>query len=334
VSATRQRRWVTTTVIDVFDAADAVRRITLRFPEPVIEAIEGSHLDVEVHLGDRTEVRSYSVISRGEQDPHTVVLAVHSAPRSRGGSAYMHTLAPGMTLRATQPLTSFPFRHNTGDVRFLAGGIGVTALMAMADAVRVRSDTGQVDYHFTYVGRKRSAMAFVEELQTSHGDAFTAHSSEASGRFDIGTYLADCPASAVLYVCGPAGMLDAVRNGWASAGRAPGRLRYETFGTAGKFPTTEFVVRVPDQDLAVTVKENESILDALQAVGADMMYDCRRGECGLCQVDIRALSGTVDHRDVFFSARQQQANTRLCTCVTRIAATTDGSIPEVTLDLP
>lgn len=334
MSATPQRRWTTATVVDARDAADSIRQITLRFPEPVIEPIEGSHLDVDVLIDGRTESRSYSVVSRSIEDPTSIVLAVHRAARSRGGSAYMHTLAPGMTLRATQPLTSFPFSRGSESVRFLAGGVGVTALMAMADATRMRSLYESVDYHFTYVGRERSAMAFLNDLSELHAGRATVHASSELGRFDTEKFVAECPESAVLYVCGPVTMLDAVRTAWSSSGRALSRLRYETFGTTGKYPTSEFVVRVPKKGLEVTVRANESILDALEAVGAEMMFDCRRGECGLCQIDIQAVSGTVDHRDVFFSNRQQRANSRLCSCVSRVAASDDGSTPVLTVDLP
>jgi ferredoxin-NADP reductase len=333
MSATSQRRWSMATVAEVSDAADSIRRIALRFPDPVSGQIEGSHVDVDVRIGERTEVRSYSVAARGS-DSNTVVLGVHLSPTSRGGSSYMHSLKPGSRIRATQPLASFPFNRGRGHVRFLAGGIGVTALMSMAQAVKHRKTVNDNDYRFTYVGRHHKAMAFVDDLQEVHGDSLTVHTSDENGRFDVARYVDQCPPAAVLYVCGPVGMLDAVRSAWSAAGRPPGALRYETFGTAGRYPTAEFVVRVPKQGLAVTVKSSESMLEALEAAGAEMMFDCRRGECGLCQVDICAVEGIVDHRDVFFSSRQQQSNTRLCTCVTRIASADEGAVATVTLDLP
>ena len=47
------------------------------------------------------------------------------------------------------------------------------------------------------------------------------------------------------------------------------------------------------------------MLEALGAAGVDMIFDCRRGECGLCAVTILEAEGDVDHRDVFFSDRQK-----------------------------
>jgi vanillate O-demethylase ferredoxin subunit len=48
-----------------------------------------------------------------------------------------------------------------------------------------------------------------------------------------------------------------------------------------------------------------------------MMFDCRKGECGLCQVDITDFDGVIDHRDVFLSEKQRQLGKKLCTCVSR-----------------
>lgn len=73
----------------------------------------------------------------------------------------------------------------------------------------------------------------------------------------------------------------------------------------------------------VRVRENESMLDALENAGVGVVFECRRGECGLCAVDIVATDGEIDHRDVFFSARQHAENRRMCACVSRIA---NGSV--------
>jgi ferredoxin len=69
------------------------------------------------------------------------------------------------------------------------------------------------------------------------------------------------------------------------------------------------------------------MLDALESAGVDMIFDCRKGECGLCALPILELEGIVDHRDVFFSDEEKAANTKLCTCVSRV-------IGSITVDTP
>jgi vanillate O-demethylase ferredoxin subunit len=61
------------------------------------------------------------------------------------------------------------------------------------------------------------------------------------------------------------------------------------------------------------------MLEALEGAGVEMIYDCRRGECGLCALPILAVDGVVDHRDVFFSDEEKALNEKLCTCVSRVA---------------
>ena len=75
--------------------------------------------------------------------------------------------------------------------------------------------------------------------------------------------------------------------------------------------------------------QNQTMLEALEAAGVEMIYDCRRGECGLCALDILEVDGIVDHRDVFFSDEEKAANGKLCTCVSRVAG---GSITVDTAD--
>ncbi|WP_040728795.1 2Fe-2S iron-sulfur cluster-binding protein, partial [Nocardiopsis chromatogenes] len=87
----------------------------------------------------------------------------------------------------------------------------------------------------------------------------------------------------------------------------------------------EFVARIPRLGVETTVGPGESLLDALDRAGVDTMFDCRKGECGLCQVDVVSVDGDIDHRDVFFSERQKAASAKLCTCVSRVVRRTDDS---------
>ncbi|MET7663700.1 2Fe-2S iron-sulfur cluster binding domain-containing protein [Streptomyces sp. NPDC005463] len=115
------------------------------------------------------------------------------------------------------------------------------------------------------------------------------------------------------------GLLQAIRRAWQEDARSPSELRFETFGTSGSHPARPYQVRVPRHGVTVDVPVGTSLLDALQAAGVDVMYDCLRGECGLCRVRILEVDGDVDHRDVFLSARQRREGRELCACVSRVA---------------
>lgn len=75
------------------------------------------------------------------------------------------------------------------------------------------------------------------------------------------------------------------------------------------------------------------MLEALERAGVDMMYDCRRGECGLCEVEILELDGRVDHRDVFYSERQKAPNKKMCCCVSRVTSGAAGTGARVQVEV-
>ncbi len=112
-------------------------------------------------------------------------------------------------------------------------------------------------------------------------------------------------------------LLEAARRSWTSDGRTPTDLRYETFGSSGLLPTASFRVRIDNSSREIVVPENKSMLDALNDAGFEVMSDCLRGECGVCAIDVVAVDGQIDHRDVFFSNHQKEANGKICPCVSR-----------------
>ena len=114
-------------------------------------------------------------------------------------------------------------------------------------------------------------------------------------------------------------MLEAARTAWKAADRPVSRLRYEVFGDSGQFAELPFPVEVAQRNLAVEVRPDQTLLDALTEAGVEMISDYRRGECGLCAVDVLESDAAIDHRDVFFSAEQKHEGKRMCACVSRFA---------------
>jgi vanillate O-demethylase ferredoxin subunit len=116
-------------------------------------------------------------------------------------------------------------------------------------------------------------------------------------------------------------MLDAARHAWIAAGHPLADLRYETFGSSGTLPTETFRVRLNGSNVELEIPRERSMLDVLNASGHEVMYDCKRGECGLCAIDVVAVDGEIDHRDVFFSDHQKESNQKICACVSRARGT-------------
>jgi ferredoxin-NADP reductase len=324
--------WSTGRVVATAQVAQDVQRITIQRPARG-RAAPGSHLDVRVPIGGTTDVRSYSVVE-SDDEGSLLTISVLRVPESRGGSAFMHSLTPGDELQVTQPLQNFPLSVAAPRHVLLAGGVGITAVAAMA---RVLRGVG-ADYTLVYVGRSRERMAYVDELADLHGDRLVVHVDAEQTPLDVADLVGSIGrhplgVATELYMCGPIRLMDAVRREWEAAGLPPANLRFETFGSSGWFQPEEFVVAVPQHRIETTVRSDETILESLTRAGVDVMYDCRKGECGLCLLDIEQVEGTLDHRDVFLSASQKAAGRSISTCVSRVART-GSATPSLTLTLP
>lgn len=333
MSVSGQPVWAPARVTESRDVAAGIRRITLARPA-TRQAAPGSHLDVRVRIGDHEDTRSYSVVD-SSADGGLLTIAVQLAATSRGGSAYLHTLVEGDELPTTQPLQNFPLRIGAPRYVLLAGGIGITAIAEMA---RVLASLG-ADYHLVYVARSREVMAYAEDLTALHRDRISLRVDDEGNPLDVPALVASVAshalgASTELYMCGPIRLMDAVRRAWLTAELPVTNLRYETFGNSGWFDPEPFVVRLPELGIETTVGTDTTVLDALTEAGADLMYDCRKGECGLCLVTVTAVRGRLDHRDVFLSSRQQDSGSRVCLCVSRAVSLPDAGAAVLELSLP
>ena len=76
-----------------------------------------------------------------------------------------------------------------------------------------------------------------------------------------------------------------------------------------------FEVEIKNTGEVYEIPPEKSIIDVLEAAGKDLMYDCQRGDCGICQTDV--ISGTPDHRDVVLSEADKAAGEVMQICVSR-----------------
>ena len=262
--------------------------------------------------------RSYSVVEsegRGERLTMSVLLTSNS----RGGSKYMHGLRVGDKVVVSRPLQDFPLSLGAPRYVLVAGGIGVTAILPMAELLRRVG----ANYTVVYAGRSRERMAYLAQLEHAHGDRLEVRISEEGRRIEpaaVVQQLADGQdRSAVeMYACGPHPLLDDVRRCWADAHLPPTNLRFETFGGAGGRQSPPFVVRFAGSSRETVVGPEETLLDALERSGVPVMYDCLKGECGLCVLPVSDVEGVTDHRDVFLSERQRAEGALICACVSRV----------------
>jgi len=298
------------------DLTEDIRLFEIEPAGEFVAPTPGSHINVAVQIGERPDVRSYSIVGPCHDGVYRI--AVKLLPDTRGGSRYMWSLAPGAQLTISTPGNHFELGLGRPEYLLLAGGIGITPIYTMALALAQKG----ARFRLYYACRRRQDLALADHLQEQIGDRLHVFVDEEGARVDLAAEIANLAPGGELYVCGPIGLLEAAKRTWHQSGRPMDQLRFETFGNSGRFASQPFRVRIPRLGREVEVPQNQSMLDALEAAGIDMIFDCRRGECGLCALDIVEADGIVDHRDVFFSDEEKAENRKLCTCVSRMAGGT------------
>lgn len=304
-------------VASIADLTPTIREFLIQPQDgAVIEHEPGAHLPVQAMVPNadgllQPQLRHYSLV--GEPDAAGYRIAVKRQDDGRGGSLSMWRLETGDRLSIFSPANHFPLDLNAGSYLLAAGGIGITPLVFMAQRLQARG----ARLRMIYSARTAQELAYADTLHALLGDALQLH--DGSGNLpDYAAAIAQLPADGLMYTCGPAPMLEALKRSWSASGRPLANLRFETFGSSGNHPAQAFTVRLPRHGLEVTVPVGTSLLDALEAAGVATIYDCRRGECGLCAMDVLGVDGIIDHRDVFLSDEEKHSNTRLCACVSRV----------------
>ena len=294
-------------------AADRVLALSLEPGQGSLPAYQpGAH--VEVSLPDGT-TRPYSLIDwAGDADaPAAYHLGVLLEADSTGGSAHMHALQTGDQVSIGAPKNSFALADGDAPALLIAGGIGVTPLISMAAALQARGAA----YRFVYAARSPAAMAFRAELEAHHGDALVLHfDDQAGGPLDLATLMQDAAPGTHLYVCGPRGMIEAAREAALQAGFTQDRIHFELFEKAATQDGDQpFEVELASTGQVFSIPPGKSIIDVLEAEGIDLMYDCQRGDCGICQTEV--LEGVPDHRDVVLSQAERDGGKVMQICVSR-----------------
>jgi len=314
--------WGSARLRSIRDLTPDIRLFEIEPSGEFVPPTPGSHINVAVQIRERPDVRSYSFIGSCLDGVYRI--AVKLLPDTRGGSAYMWRLAPGARMTISKPGNHFELGRNRPEYLLLAGGIGITPIYTMTMALA----QSNAKFRLIYACRRRQDLAFGDELKERIGNRLQVFVDEEGARANLDAEIARLAPGGELYVCGPIGMLEAARRAWQRSDRPVDGLRFETFGNSGRFATEPFTVKIPRLGVEVEVLQNETMLEALEKAGVAMIFDCRRGECGLCALEILQTEGPIDHRDVFFSDEEKAAGTKLCTCVSRVAG---GSI---TVDTP
>lgn len=279
----------------------------------------GAHITVTTPSGAR---RKYSLCNdQAERDRY--VIAVKRDGAGRGGSVSMaDELRVGDSIEVSAPRNDFALDEHARQYIFIAGGIGITPILAM---IRHLQASGRERFKLYYCTREPESTAFLRELSAGefHGRVTIHHDyGDPQRSLDLWPVL-EKPAGAHVYCCGPRALMDAVRD---MTGHWPGgSVHFESFGVdAAKARLNQrFTVTLASSGKIIEVPPERTLLEALRQHDVQVPSSCESGTCGSCKT--RYLEGEVEHRDLVLS--EQERCDHMMVCVSR------ASTAQLTLDL-
>jgi len=317
-----------TNLIDVvvaraWEETRSVRALELRAADggelPPFEA--GAHVDVYL---PNSIIRQYSIWS-DPSDRTRYRVAVLKLPDSRGGSVAAHTLQSGARIKIAPPRNTFALVEHAPEALLIAGGIGITPMIAMAS----RLATLRQPFTMHYCARRKEDAAFVPQLQALvPKEKLSLHFSDDPhpGRFHARAVLAAAPAGAHIYVCGPGRLIESVLAAGRELGWSEDRLHSELFkATPVDTDAQAFDLHLIRSGRVVHVLAQQTALDVLVAHGVGIPSSCAQGICGTCVT--RVLDGVPDHRDRYLTPAEHDSGTVFTPCCSR------ARTPVLVLDL-
>jgi len=271
----------------------------------------GAHIDVHMPGGFSRQYSLARWSSNAPANAASYVIGVKREAASRGGSASMHErVREGDLLAISAPRNTFPLREDAKHHLLLAGGIGMTPLLAMAQALASRGD----HFRLCVFARSEEHLAFADALRdpalAPHLRLHLDHGG-ASQRIDLHALLADRAPGTHLYVCGPGGFMQAVRD--AAAHWPEDALHAEYFAAPTDASTTTglpFTLKLARRGISVPVAADQTAVDALHEVGIDIPVSCQQGLCGTCVVEGEGEG--AEHRDFCLTGSERRTKIALC----------------------
>lgn len=301
--------------------SDDVVEIVLAAPDlSNVEWAPGAHIDLILPSG---LVRQYSLCG-GTPAAGELHIAVLDEPSGRGGSREVHQdLHPGVKVGVRGPRNHFKLVE-APEYLFIAGGIGITPILAMIAQV---ATTG-ASWSLLYGGRTRKSMAYVQELENYHASRTCLGTGEFSivpedelGRPDLRRALGSISSTTLVYACGPEPLLQAIED-LAAELLNPGQLHLERFGAAERAVDTtgdggldEFEVELAASGQVLQVGAEDRLIDIVRTVAPQVPFSCEEGYCGSCETGV--MAGLPCHRDTVLTDEERAENDTMMICVGR-----------------
>ncbi len=288
--------------------ADGIHLIEFRDPggQPLPQFTAGAHITIRVPNG---LLRKYSLCN-DPAERNVYQVAVKREVNGRGGSIdLIDRVKAGDQLKVSAPVNDFRLPPRAQDFVFIAGGIGITPIMAMIKQVRAEGKR----FRLFYCTRSPETTAFTEALSAPEfaGKVMIHHDhGDPTCSLDLKPILAERRNREHLYCCGPRPLMEAVRrmtDHWSSTA-----VHFEAFSEAEthKADDKPFRVRLARTGKVVDVPVTKTILEVLRENGLDVPSSCETGTCGTCRT--KMLGGEADHRDLVLAEHERADHIMIC----------------------
>lgn len=291
-----------------------IRAYELRSPDgkDLPEFTAGAHLQVPIKLKDgQITVRHYSICSDSSRTD-AYEIAVLREDEGSGGSVAVHeSFNIGLYLYCSYPQNNFPLHADDRSTILIAGGIGITPILAMARELKSRGT--QFELH--YAGHSKEHMAFRDQLNREFFEESTLYSSMDNERINLEHLLSTASNNTLFYVCGPNRLVDAVYKTVDDLNLDSKRIHVERFSATSDPGAKPIQLELRRSGKTLEVDSDQSILDAVLESGINAPFSCRTGICKTCVVKV--LGGEPDHKDAVLSETERNEGRLICPCVSR-----------------
>ena len=282
----------------------------------------GAHIVVEMPDGDIIRRNPYSLMGNID-DRSSYSISVLQVKEGRGGSNYMHNnVKEGDKLTISYPVNLFALGWKANKHLLIAGGIGITPIISQAQTLMQR----MLPFEMHYIARSEEKAAYLNELAQLYGKRFHFHVRNKNNRWSVDPLLLNQPVGTHVYACGPEKLMNNVVDTCTQAGWDKSTVHIERFlaPASGK----PYTIELKESQKHITVRKNQSMLEAIEQAGVNPPYLCRGGACGQCETQVVSFSGTLSHHDHFLSDEEKASGKKIMPCVSRV----EGDNPHIVLE--
>ncbi|NNG21472.1 PDR/VanB family oxidoreductase [Telluria aromaticivorans] len=265
----------------------------------------GAHVELDIQSRSGARYRhAYSLVGVPSGQ---LRIAVQREVSGKGGSRVLHDeYQAGMGIDLSEPLNSFHMHVGTARNVLIAGGIGITPMVSMALAM----DAAGAGFELHYVARDAGRLILLDDLAAVAGGSVATYVTNSAGRPDLHEMIGAYSEGSELHACGPAPLLEAIRQATAEQGWPMAHVHFESFGARSAAEDRPVRLYLRQSDQRIDVAPGTSLLDAMIAADAFVAYYCKRGECGNCFANV--VKGQPLHRDVCLTTEQRSQGITTC----------------------